>query len=66
MYKSERLLTNKCFLWENERRMQQERIANEKPTALSHEGSRKSKRKIGVSVELTEEATSFLANLAER
>lgn len=55
------------FYGEYERRMQQERLANEKPTApLSQEEAAKVKEKIGVSVELTEEASAFLANVTER
>lgn len=57
------------FYVEYERRIQQERMAKEKPTvALTPEDEEyvKVKEKIGVSVELTEEATSFLANVAVR
>lgn len=60
-------LQTNVFYGEYERRMQQERLANQKPSApLSQEEAAKVKEKIGVSVELTEEATSFLANVAER
>ena len=55
------------FYGEYERRMEQERLANQKPSApLSQEEAAKVKEKIGDAVELTAEATAFLGNVAER